>query len=101
MISYDYINDYIRKTIKRNKGILMELESFAEAQHIPIIQPEVAQLLLVLGRLKKPRRILEVGTAIGYSAIFNFSRFPAGASSSTFRICISLLITYCNTISYG
>ncbi|HHW49611.1 MAG TPA: O-methyltransferase [Clostridiaceae bacterium] len=69
MIIYDYINDYIRKTIKRNEGILSELENFAEAQHIPIIQPEVARLLVILGRLKKPRRILEVGTAIGYSAI--------------------------------
>jgi len=69
MISYEYINDYIRKTIKRNEGILSELEKFAEAQHVPIIQPEVARLLLVLGRLKRPRRILEVGTAIGYSAI--------------------------------
>jgi len=69
MISYDYINEYIRKTIKRSEGILSELERFAEAQHVPIVQPEVAQLLLVLGRLKKPRRVLEVGTAIGYSAI--------------------------------
>jgi len=69
VIIYDYINDYIRKTIKRNEGILSELEGIAEEQHIPIIQPEVAQLLLILGRIQKPRRILEVGTAIGYSAI--------------------------------
>ena len=69
MIIYDYINDYIRKTIKRNEGILSELEGIAEEQHIPIIQPEVAQFLLILGRIQKPRRILEVGTAIGYSAI--------------------------------
>ena len=48
VIIYDYINDYIRKTIKRNEGILSELEGIAEEQHIPIIQPEVAQLLLIL-----------------------------------------------------
>jgi predicted O-methyltransferase YrrM len=69
MIIYDYINDYIRNTIKENDGILKELEVFANESHVPIIQPEVAKLLLVTGRLLKPKRILEVGTAIGYSAI--------------------------------
>lgn len=69
MICYDYINDYIRKTIKKNQGILKELESFAAENHVPIVQPEVAKLLQVLGKLARPRRILELGTAIGYSAV--------------------------------
>ncbi|KNY24877.1 O-methyltransferase family 3 [Pseudobacteroides cellulosolvens ATCC 35603 = DSM 2933] len=69
MIIYDYINDYIRNTIKENDIILKELEMFAKENHVPIIQPEVAKLLLVTGKLLKPKRILEVGTAIGYSAI--------------------------------
>ncbi len=69
MINYDYINNYIRNTIKENDGILKELEDFARENHVPIIQPEVAKLLLVTGKLLKPKRILEVGTAIGYSAI--------------------------------
>lgn len=69
MITYDYINEYIRKTIKPSSGILLELEMHAYENHVPIIQPEVASLLVLLGRLLKPFRILEVGTAIGYSAI--------------------------------
>jgi predicted O-methyltransferase YrrM len=69
MICYDYINEYIRNTIKRNSGILKEMEEFAAENHVPIIQPEVARLITVLGRLKKPERILEVGTAIGYSTL--------------------------------
>ncbi|MDP4181785.1 MAG: O-methyltransferase [Bacillota bacterium] len=69
MICYDYINEYIRNTIKKNDGLLKELEIFAKENHVPIIQPEVAKLLLVTGKLLKPKRILEVGTAIGYSAI--------------------------------
>ena len=69
MINYDYINNYIRNTIRENDGILKELEDFARENHVPIIQPEVEKLLLVTGKLLKPRRILEVGTAIGYSAI--------------------------------
>lgn len=69
MICHEYITEYIRKTIKRKDGLLGELEEFAEANHVPIIQPEVANLVSVLGRTHKPVRILEIGTAIGYSAI--------------------------------
>ncbi len=69
MINYDYINDYIRKTIKPGSGILKELEGYAQENHVPIIHPEVAAFLVVQGKLLKPLRILEVGMAIGYSAI--------------------------------
>lgn len=69
MINYDYINDYVRATIKKNSGILAGLEEFAKENHVPIVHPEVARLMLVLGRITRPGRILEVGTAIGYSAI--------------------------------
>ena len=74
MICYDYVNDYIRKTIRKNDGILLELEEFAAINHVPIIHPEVACLLKVMGNMIKPFRILELGTAIGYSAIL-FSTF--------------------------
>lgn len=74
MICYEYVNEYIRKTIQKSTGILRELEQFAEQNHVPIIHPEVARLLVVLGNLHKPRRILEIGTAIGYSSIL-FSTF--------------------------
>jgi predicted O-methyltransferase YrrM len=69
MICYHYINDYIRNTIKKNTGILKELEEFASENHVPIVHPEVAKLLQVIGMTKKPVRILEIGTAIGYSSI--------------------------------
>lgn len=48
---------------------LQELESYAKAHRFPILQPESAQLLEVLTGLKQPTRVLEIGTAIGYSAI--------------------------------
>jgi len=69
MICYEYITEYIRNTIKDNQGILAQLEEYARENHVPIVQPEVAKLLTVLGCIHRPERILEVGTAIGYSAI--------------------------------
>ncbi|MCX7746306.1 MAG: O-methyltransferase [Clostridia bacterium] len=83
MICYDYINEYVRQTIKSNDGILSELENFARKYHVPIIEPEVAKLLLVLGRLAKPKRILEVGTAIGYSSILLSSVLEPGGIIDT------------------
>jgi predicted O-methyltransferase YrrM len=69
MIGQDFITEYIRGTMRPNEGILSELEQYASEHHVPIAAPETARLLTVLGMLVKPARILEVGTAIGYSSI--------------------------------
>jgi predicted O-methyltransferase YrrM len=74
MINYEYITRYIRETIRPNTGLLAELEEYARLNHVPIIQPEAAAFLKVIGNMRRPARILEVGTAIGYSAIL-FSGF--------------------------
>lgn len=69
MICYEYIEEYIRRTLKPNEGLIKDLEQFAHQNHVPIIHPEAASLLKVVGNILRPARILEVGTAIGYSAI--------------------------------
>lgn len=68
-INEEYIEDYIRSLLPCSKGILEDMEKYALDNHVPIVQPEVAQLLKVLLKVKKPKNILEIGTAIGYSAI--------------------------------
>ena len=68
-INEKYVENYIRSLFPSHEGILKELEAYALENHIPIIEREVAQLLKVLLKMYKPRKILEVGTAIGYSAI--------------------------------
>lgn len=68
-IVYPYITEYLRKETPKHSGILAELEEYAKDNNVPIVQPETAQLLEVLCAIKKPKRILEVGSAIGYSAI--------------------------------
>jgi predicted O-methyltransferase YrrM len=68
-ISRDYIQEYIRANIIPSEGILKEMEQYAKENNIPIIQPEVARFLEVLIKGFGSKRILEVGTAIGYSAI--------------------------------
>ncbi len=65
----DMTNKFIRSTLNPGDGLMREMELYAKQHHVPIIKPETARLLIVLGRLVKPSRILEIGTAIGYSAI--------------------------------
>lgn len=67
-INEEYIDEYIRDLLPE-KEELKELEEYAEKNHVPIIEPEVAQLIRVILKMNRPKNILEIGTAIGYSAI--------------------------------
>ncbi|QSX08659.1 O-methyltransferase [Alkalibacter rhizosphaerae] len=68
-INQDYIEDYIRGLLPKRNDLLNRLEIEAAEEHVPIIHPEVAQYLEVMVRSHDYKKILEIGTAIGYSAI--------------------------------
>ena len=68
-INEEYIEDYIRSIMPEQPSFLKDLERYGEENHIPIIEREVAQLLKVLLKIHRPKKILEIGTAIGYSAL--------------------------------
>jgi predicted O-methyltransferase YrrM len=53
-----------------NAPELEELEAEARRMQVPVIRRELQSLLKTLLALQKPGRILEVGTAIGFSALF-------------------------------
>lgn len=82
-IVYPYITDYLRKEIPERRGILKELEEYAEKNSVPIVQPETAKFLETMMCLKRPVRILEVGCAIGYSAILMSQYLADGGSITT------------------
>lgn len=52
-----------------NEFILKEMKEYAIKNHVPILQDISLDLILLLLKLKRPNKILEIGTAIGYSAI--------------------------------
>lgn len=68
-INYEYITRYIRRTLRPKDGLLGELEQYAARHDVPISQPETIQLIQVLLRAMKAQSVLEIGAAIGYSAI--------------------------------
>ncbi|HYO75034.1 MAG TPA: O-methyltransferase, partial [Thermoanaerobaculia bacterium] len=61
--------EYLDSLLPTRDALLEQMEKFAEENGHPIADPEVAQLMRVLLRIKCPRRVLEVGTNIGYSVI--------------------------------
>ena len=55
---------YINSLDKGNTPFLNELEMEALKNYVPIIRRETQSLLKVLLQIKRPSRILEVGTAV-------------------------------------
>jgi hypothetical protein len=72
----NYVSEYIRSLEQSKEPVLIEIEEFAIKNKVPIIEVEVARFLEFLVMLKKPKRILEIGTAIGYSSIIMNRAYP-------------------------
>ena len=60
---------YLESLNMGNGAFLDELEAYARENRIPVIRPGMQSLLKVLLAASKPKRILEVGTAVGFSAL--------------------------------
>lgn len=69
MIVDERIVSYIHSLEKTNSDILEKIEKEAHEDNVPIIRKEMESFLRVMLELKRPKRILELGTAVGYSAI--------------------------------
>lgn len=64
----EHVENYLRDLVLENDGYFLELESFADEKHVPIIHKEVKNLLSFIVASTKAESVLELGTAIGYSA---------------------------------
>jgi len=70
MIVNERVTDYINSMNKEDADWLFAIETKAREENVPIIRKETKELLKTLLRIKQPKRILEVGTAVGYSALY-------------------------------
>ncbi|ACL69340.1 O-methyltransferase [Halothermothrix orenii] len=64
------MNDDRSISFVKTTELLKNIEEEARRRYIPVVRPEVGQFLMILTRLVNPVRILEIGTAIGYSTIW-------------------------------
>lgn len=69
MIVDERMVTYINSLDRGNTPILDQIEQEARLDEVPIIRREMQSFLKVLLSMKQPKKILEVGTAVGFSAI--------------------------------
>ena len=83
MITDPRMTDYLH-SLESSQGVLLdEIEKKALEDRVPIIRKETAALLRALIYGIRPMRILEIGTAVGYSALLMCQAMPAGGSIVT------------------
>ena len=83
MIVDERIITFINSLETENSEILEAIEREALDSYVPIIRKEMQSFLKVLLTIQKPMRILEVGTAVGFSALLMSENAPEGCRITT------------------
>lgn len=83
MITEERISTFINSFDTGNTPFLNELEQYAIRTNVPVIRPQMQSLLKLLLAMKQPKTILEVGTAIGFSALLMSEYGPEDCKITT------------------
>ena len=82
----DAVERYLSGLNRQVDGVLAGIARDGEARKLPLVDAEVGALLQVLARAAAARRILEIGTAIGYSGIWLARALPPGGMLLTMEM---------------
>ncbi len=69
-ITVERVEGYLQELLPKPDALLARLEAYADQHDVPIIGPHGGRFLYTIAKLAAPKAILEIGTAIGYSAIW-------------------------------
>lgn len=83
MIVDERLVTYINSLDTGNTRLLDEIEKEAKKDYVPIIRKEMQSFLKMLLSIKKPSHILEVGTAVGFSALLMAEYNPVPCQITT------------------
>ena len=83
MIVDERLVTYINSLDKGNTAVLDQIEREALESYVPIIRKDMQSFLKLLLTVQKPMCILEVGTAVGFSAILMAEYAPEGCKIVT------------------
>ena len=83
MMDQDRITQYIHSLDQGHGAFCDQIAKEARAGRVPIIRKETANFLQAMVAVKQPKRILEVGTAVGYSALLMAQVMPEGTDIIT------------------
>ncbi|KMY43675.1 SAM-dependent methyltransferase [Bacillus sp. FJAT-27916] len=73
------LDRYLEALAPMRNDLLMEMEAYAKANGVPIMELSGMEPLLQILKIQKPQNILEIGTAIGYSALRMAHALPNAA----------------------
>ena len=83
MIVNERMASFINSYASPNSEALNQLEKYSLETNVPIIRKEMQTLMKFLLTVKKPHSVLEVGTAIGFSAILMAENLPGDSHITT------------------
>ncbi len=83
MIVDERIVTYLHSLEPSNLPYLEALEKYARENYVPIIRKEMESFLKLMIQMQQPKNILEVGTAIGYSALYMSECMPKDCHITT------------------
>ena len=69
LISNENLEDFILSLSRNTDNDFFELKEYAKVNDVPIIRDSTKNLIKLIINIKKPKEILEVGTAIAYSSL--------------------------------
>src|SRR5438270_6372871 len=81
----DELQDYLDGLVAPRDRVLARMEAEAHRESIPIVDPHEGMLLYLLVKIARAKRILELGTATGYSGIWML-RGSGGGTLTTFEL---------------
>src|SRR5213593_2195384 len=81
----DALQEYLDGLVPPRDRVLARMEDEAHRESIPIVDPHEGMLLHLLVKVARAKRILELGTATGYSGIW-LLRGTGGGSLTTFEL---------------
>ena len=79
-INFEFIVRYVRELVSDDIFLLYD---FAMGKDIPVAKPETAKLLYLLTLIKRPKRVLEIGTGVGSSAAIMSKALPKNSKILT------------------
>lgn len=83
MIVDERMVTYIRSLERPENPVIEAIEQEALESFVPIIRKETQSFLKVIMLMNRPARVLEVGTAVGFSAILMSEYLPEGSRITT------------------
>jgi len=81
----DELQEYLDGLVPKRDAVLARIEEEAHRENIPIVDPHEGALLYLLVKIARAKRVLELGSAIGYSGIW-LLRGSDGGTLTTYEV---------------